>query len=222
MGPANAATLAQLSLGRLDNLGPLSLIQPFGREHSDREFCALVEHPYRIFRPHHVDVCPAGFGHSFQILPNAATGVRIQAVKFAVTVHAMNVIALNDGSRNAAMETVGVSLAGPAVSWLAMEPTPSSGLQARKSMHPKQMLRCGNTWRRRSTVGPNTITLTQAISGSSESAKTPYVGRSGPTGLLFNVDMVAILHRQNLTTRAIKTGGAYAAPISIGPEVHSS
>ena len=54
-----------------------------------------------------MDVGPSGFRDGIEVFPDAVAGVEVETSQFAVAVHAVNVIALQNRSRYAAVEAVG-------------------------------------------------------------------------------------------------------------------
>lgn len=113
VGPADPASLAELSLGRLDNFSPADFVESFGREFTDNQLPALVEHPYLVLVPNHVNIGPSGFGYGVEVFPDAISRLQIQTAKLAVAVNAVNVVPLNDGGGYAAMETICIFFAFP-------------------------------------------------------------------------------------------------------------
>ena len=65
---------------------------------------------YFVVVPNQVDGAPAGFGHGLQVFPNALAGIGIQAAKLAVTVDAVDVISLQNGRADHAVQAFGMLL----------------------------------------------------------------------------------------------------------------
>ena len=55
-----------------------------------------------------MDVGPACLWDGIEVFPDAVAGVEVETPQFAVAVHAVNVIALQDRSRYAAVQAVGL------------------------------------------------------------------------------------------------------------------
>ena len=59
-----------------------------------------------------MNISPSVFGDGIEAFPDSVAGVDVETSKLAVAIDAVDVLALQDGGRYAAMETIGICYAG--------------------------------------------------------------------------------------------------------------
>lgn len=109
--PADAVSLGELAFCGLYKVCSADFVESFRAQGGDYELAPFVEHPDFVVVSDHVNVGPSCLRYSRKVFPYAVACQKVQASEFAVAVHTIDVIALEDGGGYAAVEAVGFSFA---------------------------------------------------------------------------------------------------------------
>src|SRR5262249_34914147 len=96
MRPADSPALVELIGRGLYQYGTAEFLETQRRNPPEHKLAAFVKHDKAVLHSHHVDRAPAGFGHGLLVLPDALSGVGVEAAELAIAIDSIDVVTIED------------------------------------------------------------------------------------------------------------------------------